>query len=81
MGIESDGSIDGTKIYDDNGQLMTTVTSVEFSHFANEMPTANIKCFRPTIKSRVNGRVKFNTKDYTRSEKEMLIKQLELELG
>ena len=81
MFIQNDtGLSTDTRILDDNDELLQMVHKVEWIHEANQLPIANIYCHKPTIKSRVNGHIKFNTTAYTRQQKEVLIKQLEMEL-
>ena len=69
-----------THILDDNDELLGMVHKVEFIHEAGQLPLANIYCHKPTIKAKINGRIKFNTTGLSRQQKEALAKQLELEL-
>lgn len=74
------GLTNDTHILDDNDELLQMVHIIEFVHEAGQLPHATVYCHKPTIKSKVNGRIKWNTTSYTRQQKESLIKQLELEL-
>lgn len=75
------GLANDTEFIDDNGDLLKYVSKVQMTFEPDQVVTAEILCLRPTIKSTVNGRIKFNTTAYTRQQKEALIKQLELELN
>ena len=74
------GDVADTHILDDNDELLKMVHKVEFVHEANCLPTANIYCHKPTIKAKVNGRMIWNTDNYSRVQKESLFAQLEREL-
>ena len=74
------GLVADTHILDDNDELMGMVHKVEFAHEAGQLPIATINCHRPTIKSKVSGRISWNLKDYTREQKESLYRELKKQL-
>ena len=75
------GLMSDTHILDDNDELLQMVHMVEFKHEAGQVPQATIYCHKPTIKTQVNGRLKWNTTALTRQQKESLFSQLERELN
>ena len=74
------GNVTDTTVLDGNNELLTMVHKVEFMHEANCLPTANIHCHKPTIKAKTNGRIIWNTDNYSRVLKESLFAQLKREL-
>lgn len=47
--IVGDGSVGGTRVYDEGGRELKTVTSVEFGHQVGEVPQAYVKTLTPSI--------------------------------
>jgi len=82
MFIKNDtGSVSDTKILDDNDEELYGVHKAEWSHEANSLPVATFHCHKPMIASKINGRILWDLKGYTRQQKESLYAELGRQLN
>ena len=55
MKIVSDGTIHGTKVYDDDGKELSNITSVQWSISIDDEPRAVIEVLLPDLGVDING--------------------------